>query len=132
MQYIYLLKNEVTKRGYVGRSYRPDYRYMQHINSLKAKRHTNEQMQRDFEDYGEKSFSMEIVESAETFTGKGIEGKWILKMKSFDRRYGYNYKDPFVVTRTGKPTSKVAMVYLSALRDKEIADSGKQLQEGVT
>lgn len=117
MQYIYLLKNDVTKRVYVGRSYRPDYRYRQHINSLKAKRHTNEQMQRDFEDYGEKSFFMEIVESAETFTGKGIEGKWILKMKSFDRRYGYNYKDPFVVTRTGKPTSKVAKLLGVSVED---------------
>ena len=65
MQYIYLLKNNITNRIYVGRTGRPELRFRQHISALKSNRHTNELMQQDFNMYGVDSFSMEIVEQSE-------------------------------------------------------------------
>lgn len=101
MQYIYLLKNNMTNRIYVGRTSRPELRFRQHISALKSNRHTNELMQQDFNMYGVDSFSMEIVEQSESFVRTGREGKWMLKLKTYDERYGYNYKDPFIWNNHG-------------------------------
>lgn len=107
MDYVYLLKNKVTKRIYVGRTCCPQRRYRQHITALKAQRHKNELMQLDFNTYGEETFEMEVVEKHENVTRKGIEGKWMLKLRTYDRKYGYNYKDPFIWSRHGFYTSNV-------------------------
>ena len=56
MDYVYLLKNKVTKRVYVGRTCCPEKRFQQHISALRSKRHNNDLMQKDFDEYGENSF----------------------------------------------------------------------------
>lgn len=107
MEYIYVLTNKITGRKYVGRSCTPYKRFRQHVNSLKARRHTNELMQYDFERFGIDSFEMEIVDSSSNFTRTSLEGTWMLKLKSYDTRYGYNYKDPFVWSRHGCKTRHI-------------------------
>ena len=99
MQYIYLLKNNKTNRIYVGRTEYPDIRYRQHIAALKAKRHTNELMQQDFDLYGIDSFSFEIIDQAENFVRTGREKEWMFKLKTYDKRFGYNYKDPIACSK---------------------------------
>lgn len=104
MQYIYLLKNKCTNRVYVGRTVHPVQRFKQHRNHLRAGTHPCELMQEDFYKYGENSFEFEVVEENECFTRKNIEGAWMIKLKTYDKRYGYNYKDPFFLRRTGIKT----------------------------
>lgn len=107
MQYVYLLRNRTTNRIYVGRTRAPERRYKQHINALRSKRHTNELMQSDFDLYGEDSFCIEVVDQRENLTRIGIEGMWIVKLRTFDKKYGYNYKDPYVWSRHGFYTKNV-------------------------
>lgn len=107
MDYVYLLKNKVTNRVYVGRTRCPRRRYKDHMNALISHRHKNELMQADFDKCGADSFEMEIVEQHENVTRKGIEGKWMLRLKTYDREHGYNYKDPYVWSRHGYRTSNV-------------------------
>ena len=110
MQYVYLLKNNVTNRIYVGRTHSPEFRLRQHMSALRSNRHTNELMQTDFNTYGEHTFSFEVVDKKENLTRSGIEGLWILKLKTYDKKHGYNYKDPFVWSRRGYATKNVAGV----------------------
>lgn len=107
MQYIYLLKNKRTHRIYVGRSHNPYHRFKQHMYALKADRHTIELMQEDFNLYGEDSFCMEIVGESADRVRNAIEGKWMIRLRTYDRRLGYNYKDPYVLHRAAGYTKNV-------------------------
>lgn len=75
--------------------------------ALSGRYHKNELMQEDFDLYGKDSFQMEIVQQSSNFTRSGIEGKWIVELKSYDKRFGYNYKDPYVWHRCGYPTRHI-------------------------
>lgn len=107
MEYIYLIKNNVTNRRYVGRTSSPSKRFKQHFTALVGKRHPNELMQYDFERFGIDSFETEILEVSDNFTRTSAEGKWMLEFKTYDTKYGYNYKDPFVWSRHGFKTKNV-------------------------
>lgn len=115
MDYVYLLKNKVTKRIYVGRTCMPQTRFEKHMSDLRGKRHKNELMQSDFDKYGQESFEFQVVEQNENLTRKGIEGGWMLKLKTYDRRYGYNYKDPFIWSNKGKSTKNLLKVKMEKL-----------------
>ena len=111
MQYIYLLKNKVTGRGYVGRTCQPKNRLKLHINNLKANRHPNELMQEDFNLYGVDSFEFEILGEYEHSKMQGVERGWIVKLETYKKCKGYNYKDQAVIRWLNKnlfnqPTQK--------------------------
>ena len=106
MYYIYLLRNKVTNRVYVGRTKHKELRFRQHINALSGSRHPNELMQEDFNLYGKESFEYEIVGEQENLRDESIEEKFIWKNKSYDKRYGYNYKDPIIWSNSGKFSKK--------------------------
>lgn len=110
MEYVYLLKNKKTNRIYVGRTQWPEIRFRQHMNALKSGKHNNELMQSDFDVFGEDSFYLEVVEQKEHLTRSGIEGMWMLRLRTYDKRFGYNYKDPFVWSRQGFATKHVELV----------------------
>lgn len=99
MLYVYLLKNIQT-----GRSCHPDLRLRQHMNNLKAKKHPIQLMQSDFNKFGEKSFEFEIVDKFKEFTRNDSEIQWMMKLKTYDEKYGYNYKDPHFLYRGRIPT----------------------------
>ena len=107
MDYIYLLKNKETGRVYVGRTSYPEKRFQIHMSALRGRRHDNELMQADFDMYGESSFEMEIVEERDTLNRSGLEGAWMLKLRTYDKEFGYNYKDPFVWSNKGFSTKNI-------------------------
>lgn len=99
-----MLKNKANNRVYVGRTTKPRERFKQHRNHLRAGTHPCELLQEDFRTYGEIFFEFEIVEQRENFNRTNREGEWMIKLKTYDKRYGYNYKDPFFIHRTGIKT----------------------------
>lgn len=118
MQYIYLIKNNITKRVYVGRSKSPQMRFKLHMNALKRNRHPVEIMQNDFNSYGEKSFGFKIVDSTSNYTRKGTEGKIMECLKTYDKKYGYNYKDPYFIRNGKYPTKNLPADYLKTSVDE--------------
>lgn len=104
MEYIYLLKNNETGRIYVGRSRNVKRRFRLHMNALGRHEHNIDLMQSDYDLYGEQSFNVSIVEKAESFTKSGVEGWWMKRLKTYNKEYGYNYKDPYFLHRSGNPT----------------------------
>ena len=94
MGYVYAIGNTKTKRIYIGRSgtvkgSRPE----SHFKALRGGRHTIEDLQKDYDRYGEESF---FVKYLGDYDGGELCRMEIFMMKILrtqDRRYGYNYKD---------------------------------------
>lgn len=119
MLYVYLLKNIQTGRTYVGRSCHPDLRFRQHMNNLKSHKHPILLMQSDFDKYGEKSFEFEIVDEFKEFSRNDSEIQWMMKLKTYDKKYGYNYKDPHFLYRGHIPTKQLLLSVEELLEERK-------------
>ena len=49
-------------------------------------------MQNDYDTYGE-CFSVTILDKISRYEDRVKEYEWIFKLKTYDRNFGYNYKD---------------------------------------
>ena len=100
---VYAIGNKVTKRFYIGSTNcTKQYRPKRHMMELKANRHQVEQMQEDYNQYGEDSFFVCYLGEFFGDELKRMEIFMMQVMRTKDRRFGYNYKD-----KTG--TSKQAV-----------------------
>lgn len=105
MEFIYLITNKQNSKVYVGRTCKFEYRKKLHINNLKANRHPNLLLQNDFNKFGESAFEFEIIEKSDTgFGNTYIEREWMIKLKTYNQEFGYNYKDPCFMHRGNEPT----------------------------
>lgn len=95
---VYAIQHNVTKRIYIGSSSDVNARYWSHIHLLRAGKHNVEDMQADFDKYGE-DFSLFILEEITSFTDRALEYDWMEKYQSHIRGKGYNYKDRAVTKR---------------------------------
>jgi hypothetical protein len=101
---IYVLTYLPTGKKYVGKTgYNDDgkVRLHFHINKLQHGVHPSKQFQADYEKYGgdKESFKIEYVGVqwwSEKFKLKhfDLEKRLMLKLKTYDSRYGYNSQDP--------------------------------------
>ena len=89
---VYAIQHNVTKKIYIGSSNNPEKRYLAHVNKLKNGKHTVEDMQQDFDEYGE-DFSLFIIDEISTYEDRKKEYEWMRKYKTDIRGIGYNYKD---------------------------------------
>jgi predicted GIY-YIG superfamily endonuclease len=62
---VYSIVNTVTGKVYFGSSAHPEYRFTQHKSKLKGGYHPNKYLQADWNKYGEKVFTFQIVERVE-------------------------------------------------------------------
>lgn len=105
MEIIYLLKNKINGKVYVGRTARFSNRKKLHLNGLRANRHPNKMLQDDFNKCGENAFEFEIAEQSEKGFGRTYtEKEWMIRLKTYDANYGYNCNDPCFMHRGCKPT----------------------------
>lgn len=89
---VYAIRHNVTNRVYIGSSYHVDKRFNEHISALRAHRHIVEDMQADFDKYGE-DFSLTVLDHIATVADKNKEYDWMKKNQSYIRGVGYNYND---------------------------------------
>lgn len=92
---VYAIRNEVTRKIYVGRSANPKRRLQYHMSLLRRGEHPVADMQADFDDYGE-HFRFFILDKIEKYADRGKELDWQKRLNTLDRRYGYNYQDSVV------------------------------------
>lgn len=98
VQGIYLIRNKVNQKVYVGSSFNCEGRFTKHFNMLKKGRHFNEYFQNSFNKYGVENFEtyiLEVVENEDDLLQK--EEDWIEFYNGFDRNHGFNVQIP---TRT--------------------------------
>lgn len=93
--YIYMFTHKATGKKYIGRSSNPTQRYKHHLFLLKSGTHPVEELQKDFNEYGNQ-LCFEILETINTFEDRYREHYWQVYYKTNDRRFGYNYKDKAV------------------------------------
>lgn len=89
---IYAIQNKVNKKIYVGKTENPQSRIKQHFFNLKSGKHPVEDMQADFNKYGD-VFDVFILEEGVAYHDCHNEYKYMKKYRSCEREYGYNYKD---------------------------------------
>lgn len=93
---VYALQHNPTGRIYVGRTTALESRIKAHIYALHGKKHPNELMQRDHDEYGD-DYTVYVLEKFEGSPYPDItvsEQGWMDKLNTGDPRVGYNFKDP--------------------------------------
>lgn len=89
---IYAIQHNETKRMYIGITRNVNRRYLNHIYALRAGKHTIEDMQSDFNKYGE-NYSLFILEEVKEPEEADKEYEYMKEYQSYVRGIGYNYKD---------------------------------------
>lgn len=104
-RYIYVLEHTITHKAYVGSSAKPVTRFKAHLTNLKSGQHSVEDMQADFNQYGN-HFSMTIIDRCDTWDDQKREYMWMDILGTRERGRGYNYKDKSK-PKKGKPAAKI-------------------------
>ena len=91
---IYCIRHNVTNRAYIGRSSKVDERLKRHFGALRGHRHIVEDMQDDFDKYGE-NYTVTILDEIVDYNDCLKEYEWMEKYRSNVRGLGYNYKDRY-------------------------------------
>ena len=87
---IYAIQHNVTKRIYVGCSVHYEKRIREHICNLRNKKHSNKEMQKDYDLHGE-DYSYFVIETDVGFYGCfDREKMWMSILKSNEIETGYN------------------------------------------
>lgn len=91
--FVYSIVNLDNGKRYIGRTKNPRQRIMSHFAALKSHRHPNKQMNEDSKKGCR--FGYEILESGISYEERSKECEIMLRFKTNDERYGYNFKDPY-------------------------------------
>ena len=89
---IYMIKNKVNGKIYIGKTKDFYDRKRDHFNALRKNEHCNEHMQMAFNKYGEENFEMSILEVCAIEELDEKEIYYINKYNSRNRKIGYNIK----------------------------------------
>ena len=88
---VYVIQHIPTGKVYVGSSVNPDHRIKQHLLALRRGGHVVEDMQADYDRYGE-DYSFTVIDSIASPSERHKEYDWMEKYGSYRRECGYNYK----------------------------------------
>lgn len=100
--FIYKIECKANKKVYIGKTFNPERRWKLHINSLRRGNHPIEDLQRDYERYGESALAFSLICRSAHSCIDGIrnidsseEKRQMEHYKSYLRECGYNYRDPY-------------------------------------
>ena len=101
---VYMIRHNVTGRMYIGKSQNVPKRIYNHFILLQSGKHTVEDMQKDFNDYGN-DFTISFLGEANS-SNLNLEIEMMEKYHSTVRGIGYNYKDPHITAAIRNATKK--------------------------
>lgn len=90
---VYLLRNLLTKKVYVGQTNSLYRRWISHFNMLCRGVHGNLHLQSSFNKHGVDNFEYEVIEECSVELLDERETFWLNKFHASDRRFGYNIED---------------------------------------
>lgn len=97
---IYMITHNITKRMYIGSTGKFNARMKIHLNALRSGRCRIEDMQNDFNTYGE-NYTIEILDEIKTIKSFRKEYEYMDLYRSRVRGIGYNYKDNHALHKGG-------------------------------
>lgn len=108
---VYLIRHNITGRIYIGSSADVEKRHAHHMYSLRSGTHPVEDMQKDFDEYGD-NFTFTVIDEITTQEELSKEYQWMQEFKSNIRGVGYNYKDRAVckAQNSSKPDTQKDML----------------------
>ena len=122
---VYMICHNQTGRKYIGQSGNAERRIKYHMTLLRAGKHPVEDMQKDFDEFGD-NYTVSILGSNAGHPTLEIE--MMEKHGTCIRGNGYNYKDPHVTAKArneAKPRSTRAKLVklIDSLDDEQRAHS---------
>lgn len=87
---IYLIRNKIDGKIYVGQSVNIKARITAHKRKLKINKHGNDYLQKAFNKYGADNFEFKVIENCNMEELDNKEIYWIKKFNSINRNFGYN------------------------------------------
>lgn len=87
---IYVIRNLVNGKVYIGQSVNVDDRLAHHKSELRHNRHTNTYMQRAWNKHGEDNFTFEVLLPCEEKYLDVFEKYFIFSYDAMNRKHGYN------------------------------------------
>lgn len=90
MSCIYLIKNIINLKIYIGKAASFEVRKKEHLRKLKYNKHVNNYLQNSYNKYGEENFTFEILEECEEISINEREKYWISYHDSINPKIGYN------------------------------------------
>lgn len=118
---VYMIRHNITGRMYIGRTENVNKRVYQHFCLLKRGKHSVEDMQSDFDAYGD-NFTISVL-GYENYSNRGFETQMMDKYKSTTRGVGYNYKDPHITAKKRETVKSKLHKLVDALDEKQVAYS---------
>lgn len=115
---VYCIRHNPTERVYIGSSANADRRIGAHISALRRGEHINEDMQADYNRYGE-DYTITILDSIADESEKNKEYEWMKMYESNVRGKGYNYNDPKKVGEVKKKRLSPEEELLELIRTNE-------------
>lgn len=114
---IYMIKNKINQKMYIGSAKNLRNRIREHIISLRGNYHDNDYLQKAFNKYGEINFEFKILCMVETSELIYTEQKFLDYYKSYDDVNGYNLC-PIAYSRLGCRCSERAIKNMSEAKKK--------------
>jgi len=87
---IYMIKNKLNNKIYVGQSSNIENRWWKHKSFLNKNTHHNKRLQEDWNKYGKENFMMKILEECPNSLLNEREIYWINHFNSFENGYNLN------------------------------------------
>lgn len=98
---IYIIKNLINNKIYVGSSFNIEKRFKEHKRQLKKNEHKNSHLQSSYNKYGESSFIFQMlvtekedVNLTEEKYLRKMEEYYIILFRAYNNKYGYNIGVP--------------------------------------
>jgi hypothetical protein len=90
MSCIYIIKNTITSKVYIGKAKCFNTRQKEHLRKLKYKKHINKHLQNSYNKYGKDVFNFNILEECKDSLLNDKEKYWISFYDSTNDLKGYN------------------------------------------
>ena len=90
---VYMIKNTVNGKVYVGSSLRPQSRFYEHVYQLKKGVHHSIRLQRSFDKYGEEAFVFIVLKYTDKNQHREEEARVLKILDTTNPKKGYNNSD---------------------------------------
>lgn len=121
---VYLIRNKVSGKMYVGSSKDIESRWKDHKRRLNNGIHKNEHLQRAWKKYGESGFTFTTIETCEREMLVELEQKYIDKYDSINK--GYNQREAGSIGQHSEETKKKMSEWQKGIKRKPLSEETKR------
>ena len=124
---IYIIKNIINGKFYIGSAVNIKLRWAQHKHQLEHNKHGNRYLQRSWNKYGRENFVFEVLEYVPDKHELILcEQKWFDKMKPYDNNIGYNISPTAGSSLGVKHTDEMKAKVSKAVKGRKLSTEARK------